>query len=273
MDTKVDSIAGSSHRGNVQGFTLIELLVVIAVIAILMTIGLAAYLAAWERSKRLTCQSRLRQIAQAWMLYLDDNGGLFYRGLDHNYDFGGWQGRRTNARYRPLNRHLGLDPIATSGDVKVFRCPADTGGEDYSGTAFRSMGNSYQANIMLIGPTQLPEGSDIQQPEATINAAINVPLANLARERLTDHEHLLLVGDQNWVTQWDPVNLTYCGRAWHGDVHHYNMAFLAGNVGYIRIEKGLYVNERRQYRVQPFTELNPVVRDLQKQYMCPCGKP
>jgi len=60
-----------------SGFTLIELLVVIAVIAVLLAILLPCLRKAKMLTKRMTCQSNLKQIATAWNMYLDDNDGRF----------------------------------------------------------------------------------------------------------------------------------------------------------------------------------------------------
>lgn len=55
-----------------SGFTLIELLVVIAIIAILAAILFPVFARAREAARRSTCQSNLKQCAQALKLYTDD---------------------------------------------------------------------------------------------------------------------------------------------------------------------------------------------------------
>ncbi len=55
-----------------SGFTLIELLVVIAIIAILAAILFPVFARAREAARRSTCQSNLKQCAQALKMYLDD---------------------------------------------------------------------------------------------------------------------------------------------------------------------------------------------------------
>jgi len=58
---------------NKKGFTLIELLVVIAVIAVLMSILMPTLNKARESGRKVVCQSNLRQIGVAHLLYAEDN--------------------------------------------------------------------------------------------------------------------------------------------------------------------------------------------------------
>jgi prepilin-type N-terminal cleavage/methylation domain-containing protein len=256
-----------------QGFTLIELLVVMAIIALLLAILLPALRIARTRAKSVPCMNNLGQIALAWHMYLDDNEGFFFQGVNHNYDFGGWQGKKTNALYRPLNAYMKnklSTEIETENDARVFHCPADDGAEDYPGTAYAHFGNSYQTNTMLIGPSQLPTASWIAEPYRSIYTEINKYLKKLNRQQVSQPQLLLLVGDHNWVGQSDPVNTVYCGGGWHGKLHHYNLAFLDSHVESVRIGKGLLVVPG-QYRIQPFMKLDNLVLELEE-LPCPCGK-
>ena len=55
-----------------RGFTLIELLVVIAIIAILAAILFPVFARAREKARQSSCQSNLKQLALAWLMYAQD---------------------------------------------------------------------------------------------------------------------------------------------------------------------------------------------------------
>ena len=64
------------RRGSVRaGFTLVELLVVIGIIAVIIAMLLPSLIKAREDARRVVCLSHVRQLTQATLLYVGDNGG------------------------------------------------------------------------------------------------------------------------------------------------------------------------------------------------------
>ncbi len=265
MASCLSNRAESSKSG--KAFTLIELLVVIAIIALLLAILFPALRKIQAVAKRLYCQTNLKQIAIAWHLYLEDNDDYFYQKVNFNHTFGGWQGKGGGysdpCDYpRFLNPYLRLPlKIKEEGEAKVFRCPADKGGEFYVDKAYIYFGNSYQTNILLVGQNQL-EAENISPPWRTIHEEINRFLPNLKRTHIAEPARVLLVGDNYWVEQWD-FEMPYDKYSWHDREYYYNLAFLDGRVDFIHIRKGLYVAD--EYCVMPFKELKTRVRELQEE--------
>jgi len=65
------------HRAYRRGFTLIELLVVIAIIAILAAILFPVFAQAREKARQASCQSNLKQMAVAVLMYTQDYDETF----------------------------------------------------------------------------------------------------------------------------------------------------------------------------------------------------
>jgi len=90
-------------RVTLRAFTLIELLVVIAIIAILAAILFPVFAQAREKARQASCESNLKQVGTAWMMYLQDydekigsaNNPIGWGDcatMPDRSQFGGWEG-------------------------------------------------------------------------------------------------------------------------------------------------------------------------------------
>lgn len=246
--------------GKGKGFTLIELLVVVAVIAVLIAVLLAALQKAKELTRRVVCLSNLRQISYGCQSYLNDNDGRFYRGVNANNTYGGWDGKTHENKpledrpHRPFNPYFSLREAGVGrNEAKVFKCPGDNGRNYRNGMiVYDRLGTSYQTNIMLIGQNQL--GNPPGPTDDELIGRINDKLPELKDAQIKDPGGLVLIGDYDWVRQSASEEPDReCGYAWHGKVHHFSVAFLDCHVEHIEIRKGLFVGPG--YRTIPFTEL------------------
>src|SRR5436853_3864308 len=102
-----------------RAFTLIELLVVIAIIAILAAILFPVFAQARESARKATCQSNLKQILAASMMYSQDYDEFLVTAYP-NYQMTTVNGTRTvyyMALILPYTKNLGVfrDPSYTMG--------------------------------------------------------------------------------------------------------------------------------------------------------------
>lgn len=109
-----------------RGFTLIELLVVIAIIAILAAILFPVFAQAREAARKATCQSNLKQIGSAYMMYTQDYDELFPIN-DGNNSSPAWYTQPADSRGVASQARLGVWTTTLQPYIKnwkVFQCPS-----------------------------------------------------------------------------------------------------------------------------------------------------
>src|SRR3954471_22861534 len=70
---------GETLRARRGGFTLIELLVVVGIIAVLLAILLPTIAGARRSAARVTCRAQLKDLGNAFQMYLNDSKGRLPR--------------------------------------------------------------------------------------------------------------------------------------------------------------------------------------------------
>jgi len=134
----------SLKRGPQSAFTLLELLVVIAVLALLGMCVLPALARAKPDARAFQCLNNHRQLVRAWRMYSDDNndrvannyGVLETQQAIQNGKLDNWAndvmdwGISSFGAYGSLNTNVQLLANSalgkyTSGEVGVYKCPAD----------------------------------------------------------------------------------------------------------------------------------------------------
>jgi prepilin-type N-terminal cleavage/methylation domain-containing protein/prepilin-type processing-associated H-X9-DG protein len=133
--------------GRDKGFTLIELLVVIAVIAILMAILMPALHRAREQGKRVVCESNLKQMALAWIMYAEENDGKIMKGVPGTARDNCWGDAGTNTGKTQEEREAALMTGALwsyGKSLKLYKCPTGRKGEVLTYTLPDSMNATRQ---------------------------------------------------------------------------------------------------------------------------------
>lgn len=109
-----------------RGFSVIELLVVIGIVAVLLSILLPVFSKMRERSRRVVCASRVRDLAAAAISYANDSEGRLPSGI-RDWDFYEHTPWVPLATYEALYRRIGglaptNVPSGTVGDPRLS-CP------------------------------------------------------------------------------------------------------------------------------------------------------
>ena len=136
------NINTTKHRRS-RGFTLIELLVVIAIIAILAAILFPVFARARENARRASCQSNMKQLGLAFVMYAQDYDETLPIGTDDSPsgNWGAsWAGR--------LNSYV--------KSPQLYQCPSDTTNPKGSATFSVALSYNYNRSIPFANPPGFP---------------------------------------------------------------------------------------------------------------------
>jgi len=137
-----------------RGFTLIELLVVIVMIDILAAILFPVFARAREKARQASCQSNLKQMGLAWLMYVQDyderapwNSVTNVAGVTQGVEFS-WDGWIAN----------GLYPYVKNW--QIFNCPSGQEGSGWANPRFGNARVDYCYNYYGLGNRKLAVLSD-----------------------------------------------------------------------------------------------------------------
>ena len=217
-----------------RGFTLIELLVVIAIIALLAAILFPVFSRARESARGAQCQSNLKQIGAASLMYAQDWDGVL---PISNTDGKLWDYQLMSY----LNYESNINEANKRDNYSIFHCPS--GNANHAYVAYRSRGYSYNQYIglLLLGANNdTAILASIETPSNTLLAIDSINSGYGAEKRI---EGFTFSGTSNgpWVNE-SALLTTVCYR------HHEraNVLFTDGHVK--SCAKGPYSTTYSQWR-------------------------
>jgi prepilin-type N-terminal cleavage/methylation domain-containing protein/prepilin-type processing-associated H-X9-DG protein len=151
--------AKSTFSGRGSAFTLVELLVVIGIIAVLIAILLPTLGRAREQASAVTCQSNMRQLGVAFVMYSTQNAGQLPN-ASSAWPNGSWRKvwihQLMDAKLvTPNGSYSGNEfpnmqqaDVVTAPSSRIVRCPSDPRqqGDSFWGAQF-----SYAPGLYLLG--------------------------------------------------------------------------------------------------------------------------
>ena len=174
------------------GFTLIELLVVIAIIALLAGILFPVFSRARESARGAQCQSNLKQIGAASLMYAQDWDGVL--------PISDTNGKLWDYQLMPyLNYESNISEANKRNDYSIFHCPS--GNANHAYVAYRSRGYSYNQYIglLLLGANNdTAILASIETPSNTLLAIDSINSAYGAEERM-EGATFPTTGNAPWV--------------------------------------------------------------------------
>jgi prepilin-type N-terminal cleavage/methylation domain-containing protein/prepilin-type processing-associated H-X9-DG protein len=133
-----------------HAFTLVELLVCVAIMAVLMAMLSPGLSMAKGKAKSLFCQSNMRQLNVAWIMYAHDNSGSLVPNFvgDGHFHLNWLPGNRQRTMAESSVKRSLLYPYWPN--PQAYRCPADQGFIKINGRSFRRA-LSYPLDVYLGG--------------------------------------------------------------------------------------------------------------------------
>lgn len=221
----------TSHRR--KAFTLIELMVTIAIIGILASLLLTVIGKAKEKARRTVCLSNLKQLGQAFSMYLDSHNDFFPASGSRTLygpmpeDWVHWQaGRDVN---KGIAHYIGNGGVATN----ILRCPVDRESRDL---AMNNTTNSYTFSYSF---TSYALSNGVNVGMAMAKNTNGMKLAFNANKVRNPSKKILLaeeerggfgLNDARWIPQNNALTKRHANKA--------NVLFVDGHIETVKPEFG-----------------------------------
>jgi len=216
--------ARSSRKG---GFTLVELLVVIAIIAVLAAILFPVFSRAREKARQAACQSNLKQLTLAFLMYAQDwdetfppayyfaDGWTRQFSWDFSFDWSSW----------PAKVGEGLiTPYTKNGQIN--QCPSfkgvETWGWPYTGYAYNTSYIGATPEDFAWGGCKRPRPASIGEIEEPVGTVLLADSAYCYNGQPAGNNYLRAPSDGVYAWIGPNVHFRHNGAA--------NVAFCDGHV-------------------------------------------
>lgn len=238
-------VTGAINKSRSRAFTLIELLVVISIIALLAAILFPVFGRVRENARRSTCQSNLKQIGMAMVLYSGDyDERLVPQAIygPNKYNNGVSQFRWTYCLTPYVkNEQIYVCPSRSAVTVAQYYTPETNYGYNRSaqpsdayvrsGSDNYSMGGEYKADGTLLTASTVLRLSAVADTSRTIAVGDSVTWLD------TEAKGLPYWGNGAPYLLWKSDNPTSGSSTYAPDPRHFdgaNFAFLDGHVKWLK---------------------------------------
>jgi prepilin-type N-terminal cleavage/methylation domain-containing protein/prepilin-type processing-associated H-X9-DG protein len=153
------SLSGNGFVRHVRAFTLIELVVVIVLFALLASLLVPASAHTRPNSQAIQCLNNLRQMANAWQTYAEDNGSRIVSAYPNYGGFAGtWcAGNAESGGGSASYTYGGADPMGIqkgllwnyTKSLGLYHCPTDHRSADGSGVPSQFVGKPILRSISM----------------------------------------------------------------------------------------------------------------------------
>lgn len=225
----VRNLHGGLEMKRKTGFTLIELLVVIAVIAILAAILFPVLTSAKETARQATCTSNMKQIGQAFQMYLQSWDDTYIQGDPWAKTLWNFMINKYTGSRKPANWN-------SSDKNNFFTCPSKPRLHYLTGDKKNFIDYYKMGPSLGLSPTTSPDGKPAYAFWASysINQHLIMKAPKMSSWRYPSRSYLLLEGNDMETDFRDGPEWAPKGKFAHGE--GMNITYIDCHVKWVRCQ-------------------------------------